>query len=60
MIEKTVLEHLRRELGQVPVYMEYPDEKETTFVVIEKTGSGITNGDKIRHDCSAVAGGFFV
>ena len=28
MIEKTVLEHLRRELGQVPVYMEYPDEKE--------------------------------
>lgn len=44
MIEKTVLEHLRRELGQVPVYMEYPDEKETTFVVIEKTGSGITNG----------------
>ena len=44
MIEKTVLDHLSRVLDPVQVYMEFPDKKETTFVVIEKTGSGITNG----------------
>lgn len=43
MIEKVVLDYLSEKL-QVPVYMEEPEEKQESFVVIEKTGSGKRNG----------------
>lgn len=43
MIEKIVLDYLEKEL-QVPVYMEEPEKKPESFVVIEKTGSGKKNG----------------
>lgn len=39
MIEKIILDHLKKQL-QVPVYLEYPHTKqEGDFVVFEKTGS---------------------
>ena len=42
MIEKTVLDYLNDKLP-VPVYMEVPEDVETSYVIIEKTGGGMTN-----------------
>ena len=42
MIEMTVLNYLETVLD-VPVYMEVPEDPETTFVVVQKTGSSKTN-----------------
>lgn len=42
MIEMTVLSYLKAALN-VPVYMEVPEDPETTFVVVQKTGSSKTN-----------------
>ncbi len=42
MIEKIVLDYLNETLN-VNAYMEIPNENETSFVVIEKTGSGERN-----------------
>lgn len=46
MIEQTVYEYLMGYFADVPVYMQRPDEKNpgmTTFIVLEKTGSGYSN-----------------
>ena len=43
MIEGLVLEYLNNCGLDVPVYMEVPPNAPTSFVVIQKTGSGITN-----------------
>lgn len=47
MIELTVLNYLQTALttsdGSIPVYAEMPVEMPTTFVVLEKTGSGRNN-----------------
>lgn len=48
MIEKTVLNYLSRELTD-PVYMETPAVVPQRYVLVEKTGSGVSN-----HICSAV------
>lgn len=42
MIEKIMLDYLSESLA-VPVYMEEPTEDQTSYVVIEKTGSTETN-----------------
>lgn len=42
MIEKIILDYLTDELTE-PVYMEEPETKPVTFVLIEKTGGGKTN-----------------
>lgn len=43
MIEKVILDYLTAELSQVPVYMEVPADPPETFVVIQRTGGGMTN-----------------
>lgn len=42
MIEKTILDYLNTQLS-APAYMEMPKSPTAKFVLIEKTGSGITN-----------------
>lgn len=42
MIEKTVLDYLAGRVT-VPVYMEMPEEMPASFVLVEKTGSGVDN-----------------
>lgn len=42
MIEKTVLDYLNENLD-VPVYMEIPAKPDDSFVIVEKTGSGVEN-----------------
>lgn len=42
MIEKIMLDYLSESLA-VPVYMEEPTEDQTSYVMIEKTGSTETN-----------------
>lgn len=42
MVEKVVLDWLRAQLS-VPVYMETPQTPPGEYVLLEKTGSGITN-----------------
>lgn len=42
MIEKIILDYLNTELN-VPCYMEIPEEKPNSFVIIQKTGSGVEN-----------------
>lgn len=42
MIEAALIEYLNNKLD-VNVYMEYPEIAPAQFVLIEKTGSGITN-----------------
>ena len=42
MIEKIILDYLSEGLTE-PVYMEEPEVKPETFVLIEKTGGGKTN-----------------
>lgn len=42
MIEITILNYLNRELTP-PCYMEMPDSPSGSFVIIEKTGSSVTN-----------------
>ena len=42
MIEKIILDYLTDKLTE-PVYMEEPEAKPATFVLIEKTGGGKTN-----------------
>ena len=42
MIETTVLNYLGTSLA-VPCYMEMPEDPSGSFVVIEKTGSSVTN-----------------
>ncbi len=43
MIEKIILDYLTAELAPVPVYMEVPVNPPETFVVIQRTGGGMTN-----------------
>lgn len=44
MIEKVLIQYLAAALSQIPVYAERPTEDiPETFVVIDKTGSSITN-----------------
>lgn len=43
MIEKTVLDYLLVALYPVDCYMEMPEEPSDTFVIIEKTGSSVSN-----------------
>jgi len=47
MIELTVLNYLQAcfttSAGSIPVYMETPVEMPETFILVEKTGSGVTN-----------------
>lgn len=40
MIETIVLDYLEKELS-IPVYMEIPNKKPLSFVVVEKTGSSV-------------------
>ena len=42
MIEETVLNYLTEIMG-VPVYMEEPETKPDSYLVLEKTGSGLEN-----------------
>lgn len=42
MIEKTILNYLS-ECISVPCYMEMPEELPAAFIVIEKTGSSVSN-----------------
>lgn len=42
MIEKIVLDYLSDELS-VPVYMEKPADPPASYVIVIKTGSGVTN-----------------
>ena len=42
MIELIILNHLKLELS-VPVYLEEPEDAPSSFVLIEKTGSGREN-----------------
>ena len=42
MIEKTVLDYLNGSLS-VPCYMEMPEEPSGSYVILEKTGSSVTN-----------------
>lgn len=39
MIEKTVLDYLKRKLNNVPVYLEIPSNRPKKYVFIQKTGS---------------------
>ena len=43
MIEQIVMEHLNSSLAPVPCYLEMPEVPTGQFVIIEKTGSSITN-----------------
>jgi hypothetical protein len=43
MIEKTVMNYLNRKLSPVPCYMEMPEEPSGKYVIIEKTGTSVTN-----------------
>ena len=43
MIEKTIIGYLSKSVG-VPVYAEIPEEPEDSYVIIDKTGSGLTGG----------------
>ncbi len=42
MIEKVIIDYLKNQLA-VPVYMEVPEIPDERFVVIEKTGSSLSN-----------------
>ena len=42
MIEKIIMDYLDANLG-VPAYMEQPESKPASYVLIEKTGGGKTN-----------------
>lgn len=42
MIEQVILNYLNAEIGNC--YMERPEKAEMPFVIIEKTGSGLSNG----------------
>lgn len=42
MIEKTIYDYLSETLS-VPVYMEVPSEPPAKFVLIQRTGGGLTN-----------------
>lgn len=42
MIEKTILDYLSNSL-EVPVYMEEPETKAESYIIIEKTASSDTN-----------------
>ncbi|MDY6211989.1 hypothetical protein [Hornefia butyriciproducens] len=44
MIELILLRYLEKKLSPVPVLMEYPEENIRKFAVMEKTGSGESNG----------------
>lgn len=48
MIEKIVLDHLTNKLD-VPCYMEEPVAKPDEYVVIERTGSGVSNHIRTSH-----------
>lgn len=43
MIEQRLLEYLNSSLSPVPCYLEMPESPTGQFVIIEKTGSSITN-----------------
>lgn len=43
MIETTIIKYLTSCLEDIPVLMEYPEEKKVPCVFIEKTGSGKLN-----------------
>lgn len=43
MIEQRLLEYLNSSLSPVPCYMEMPEDPTGKFVIIEKTGSSVTN-----------------
>lgn len=43
MIEKIVLDWLTANLAGIPVYMEKPTEPPDSYVLVEKTGSGVEN-----------------
>lgn len=48
MIEKIILDYLADQL-EVPVKMQVPEDPPAAFLVVEKTGGGMTN-----HICSAM------
>ena len=43
MIEQRLLEYLNSSLSPIPCYLEMPEDPTGQFVIIEKTGSSITN-----------------
>ena len=43
MIEQRLLEYLNNSLSPVPCYMEMPEDPTGQFVIIDKTGSSVTN-----------------
>ena len=43
MIEQRLLEYLNSSLSPVPCYMEMPEDPTGQFVIIDKTGSSVTN-----------------
>ena len=43
MIEQRLLEYLNSSLAPIPCYLEMPEDPTGQFVIIEKTGSSITN-----------------
>lgn len=44
MIEKILYDYMKTAMGAIPVYMEVPQKPPDTFVVMEKTGSGLRDG----------------
>ena len=52
MIEKTVRDYLAAAFEDVPVYLEKPEEKPGKYIVLQKTGGGITN--RVRRATMAV------
>ena len=43
MIETTILKYLSDNLADIPVMMEYPEDKQVPCIFLEKTGSGEQN-----------------
>lgn len=43
MIEQRLLEYLNSSLSPVPCFMEMPEDPTGQFVIIDKTGSSVTN-----------------
>lgn len=43
MIEKTILDYLKNQLTNVPVYMEIPANPPQKYCLVEKTGSSVSD-----------------
>jgi len=43
MIEKTILDYLKTQLTNIPVYMEVPANPPASYCLVEKTGSSVSD-----------------